>query len=69
MHIICEKHQFRVQVDVLIRGVDKIEICGMLVTQWYMFQLHRNGQGLAPDPEMDPWMVYEKITGKSRPMA
>lgn len=47
LHINGEKHQFRVQVDALVRGVDKIEICGMLVTQWYMFQLHRNGQGLA----------------------
>ena len=50
-------------------GVDKIDMTGMLVTPWYMFQLHRIGQGLAPDPEMDPWMVYEKVTGKSRPTA
>lgn len=50
-------------------GVDKIDMSGMLVTPWYMFQLHRIGQGLAPDPDMDPWMVYEKVTGKSRPMS
>ena len=48
-------------------GVDKIDMSGMLVTPWYMFQLHRIGQGLTPDPDMDPWMVYEKVTGKSRP--
>ena len=49
-------------------GVEKIDMSGMLVTPWYMFQLHRIGQGLAPDPNMDPWMVYEKVTGKSRPV-
>lgn len=48
-------------------GVDKIDMSGMLVTPWFMFQLHRIGNGLPPDPEMDPWMVYEKITGKKRP--
>ena len=50
-------------------GVDKIDMTGMLVTPWHMFQLHRIGQGLDPDPDMDPWMVYEKITGKTRPSA
>ena len=49
-------------------GVDKIDMSGMLVTPWYMFQLHRIGKGLEPDPNMDPWMVYEKITGKPRPV-
>ncbi len=48
-------------------GVDKIDQSGMLVTPWYMFQLHRLGAGLGADPNMDPWMVYEKVTGKSRP--
>lgn len=47
-------------------GVEKIDMTGMLVTPWYMFQLHRLGMGLEPDPNMDPWMVYEKITGKPR---
>ncbi len=49
-------------------GVDKIDMSGMLVTPWYMFQLHRIGKGLEPDTNMDPWMVYEKITGKTRPV-
>jgi hypothetical protein len=47
-------------------GVEKIDMTGMLVTPWYMFQLHRLGMGLDPDPNMDPWMVYEKVTGKPR---
>lgn len=49
-------------------GVEKIDRSGMLVTPWYMFQLHRLGAGLEADPKMDPWMVYEKITGKPRPV-
>lgn len=48
-------------------GVEKIDMTGMLVTPWYMFQLQRLGAGLKADPNMDPWMVYEKITGKPGP--
>ncbi len=51
----------------LITGVDKIDMSGMLQTPWHMFQLARMGQGLDPDPDMDIWMVYEKVTGKKRP--
>ena len=52
----------------LITGVDKIDMSGMLQTPWHMFQLARMGRGLEPDPDMDIWMVYEKITGKKRPV-
>ncbi len=52
----------------LITGVDKIDMTGMLQTPWHMFQLARMGKGLDPDPDMDVWMVYEKITGKKRPV-
>ena len=48
-------------------GVEKIDLSGMLVTPWYMFQLHRIGNGMEPDPNMDPWEVYEKVTGKPKP--
>ena len=53
----------------LITGVDKIDMTGMLQTPWHMFQLARMGKGLDPDPDMDVWMVYEKITGKKRPVS
>jgi len=51
----------------LLTGVDKIDMSGMLQTPWNQFQLVRMGNGLAPDPEMDVWMVYEKVTGQPRP--
>ncbi len=51
----------------LLTGVLKIDQTGMLQTPWNMFQLARMGKGLDPDPNMDIWMVYEKITGKTRP--
>ncbi len=51
----------------LVTGVDKIDMTGMLQTPWYQFQLIRMGNGLEPDLDMDVWMVYEKITGRSRP--
>lgn len=51
----------------LLTGVDKIDMSGMLQTPWNQFQLIRMGKGLEPDPNMDLWMVYEKITGKKRP--
>ena len=53
----------------LTTGVPKIDMSGMLETPWHMFQLHRMGKGLEPDPDMDVWMVYEKITGRKRPTA
>ena len=53
----------------LLTGVEKIDQSGMLQTPWHMFQIARMGKGLAPDPEMDIWYVYEKITGKKRPVA
>ena len=53
----------------LLTGVDKIDMSGMLQTPWHQFQLVRMGKGLDPDPEMDVWMVYEKITGKKRPVS
>lgn len=52
----------------LLTGVNKIDMSGMLQTPWHQFQLVRMGKGLDPDPEMDVWMVYEKITGKKRPV-
>ncbi len=52
----------------LLTGVDKIDMSGMLQTPWHQFQLIRMGKGLDPDPDMDLWMVYEKITGKKRPV-
>lgn len=51
----------------LLTGVDKIDMTGMLQTPWNQFQLVRMGKGLEPDPKMDVWMVYEKITGRKRP--
>ena len=51
----------------LLTGVDKIDMSGMLQTPWHQFQLVRMGKGLDPDPNMDIWMVYEKITGRKRP--
>lgn len=51
----------------LMTGVDKIDQSGMLQTPWHQFQLVRMGKGLDPDPEMDPWYVFEKVTGKPRP--
>ncbi len=56
-------------VPSLKTGVPKIDMSGMLETPWHMFQLHRMGKGLEPDPNMDVWMVYEKITGRKRPTA
>ena len=52
----------------LLTGVDKIDMTGMLQTPWHMFQLARMGKGLDPDPNMDVWMVYEKVTGRKRPV-
>lgn len=52
----------------LLTGVEKIDQSGMLQTPWHQFQLIRMGKGMKPDPEMDVWMVYEKITGKKRPV-
>ena len=54
-------------VPPLLTGVDKIDMSGMLQTPWNQFQLVRMGHGKDPDPNMDLWMVYEKITGKKRP--
>lgn len=56
-------------VPSLKTGVDKIDMSGMLETPWHMFQLVRMGKGLEPDPNMDVWMVYEKVTGRKRPQA
>jgi len=55
------------RVPDLLTGVDKIDMSGMLQTPWNQFQLVRMGKGMDPDPEMDLWMVYEKITGRKRP--
>ena len=52
----------------LLTGVDKIDMTGMLQTPWHQFQLVRMGKGLAPDPDMDVWHVYEKVTGRPRPV-
>lgn len=52
----------------LLTGVDKIDMSGMLQTPWHMFQLARIGMGKEPDPNMDIWMVYEKVTGRPRPV-
>ncbi len=49
-------------------GVDKLDLSGALQTPWNVFQIARMGNGLAPDPELDIWYVYEKITGKKRPV-
>lgn len=51
----------------LLTGVDKIDMTGMLQTPWHQFQLVRMGKGLKPDPKMDVWYVYEKVTGRKRP--
>ena len=56
-------------VPSLTTGVPKIDLSGMLETPWHMFQLHRMGKGLEPDPDMDVWMVYEKVTGRKKPVA
>ncbi|MEM7514133.1 MAG: NADH:flavin oxidoreductase/NADH oxidase family protein [Bacteroidota bacterium] len=56
-------------VPPLQTGVPKIDMSGMLQTPWHQFQLVRIGKGLEPDPDMDLWMVYEKITGQKRPTA
>ncbi len=53
-------------VPTLQTGVAKIDRSGMLQTPWHQFQIARMGKGLEPDPDMDVWMVYEKITGKKR---
>jgi len=55
------------QVPPLLTGVDKIDMTGMLHAPWNQFQLIRMGKGLEPDPDMDLWMVYEKVTGRKRP--
>jgi len=52
----------------LLTGVDKIDRSGMLQTPWHQFQLIRMGKGLAPDPNMDVWYVYEKVTGRKKPV-
>lgn len=52
----------------LLTGVDKIDMTGMLQTPWNQFQLIRMGKGLEPDPNMDLWEVFEKVTGKPRPV-
>ena len=54
-------------VPSLMTGIDKIDGTGMLQTPWHQFQLVRMGKGLEPDPDMDLWMVYEKVTGRKRP--
>jgi len=56
-------------VPPLLTGVDKIDMSGMLQTPWHMFQLVRMGKGLEPDPELDIWDVYEKVTGQERASA
>lgn len=53
----------------LLTGIDKIDLSGMLQTPWHQFQLVRMGKGLDPDLNMDVWMVYEKVTGRKRPIA
>lgn len=55
------------KVPDLLTGIEKIDMSGMLQTPWNQFQLVRMGKGLEPDPDMDLWMVYEKITGRKRP--
>lgn len=55
-------------VPSLKTGVDKIDMSGMLETPWHQFQLIRMGKGLEPDPNMDVWYVYEKVTGRKRPV-
>lgn len=57
------------EVAQLKTGVEKLDLSGALETPWYMFQLARMGKGLEPDPNLDVWDVYEKITGKKRPTA
>ncbi|MFT6810674.1 MAG: 2,4-dienoyl-CoA reductase-like NADH-dependent reductase (Old Yellow Enzyme family) [Saprospiraceae bacterium] len=52
----------------LLTGVDKIDMTGMLQTPWNQFQLIRMGKGLEPDINMDVWEVFEKVTGKPRPV-
>lgn len=55
-------------VQNLTTGVEKMDKSGMMETPWYMFQIARMGKGLEPDPNLDVWTVYEKITGKKRPV-
>lgn len=52
----------------LLTGVEKIDMTGMLQTPWHQFQLVRMGKGLTPDSNMDVWYVYEKVTGRKRPV-
>ncbi len=59
--------QTEFSVPLLQTGVPKIDMSGMLQTPWHQFQLVRLGKGMEPDPDMDLWMVYEKITGQKRP--
>ncbi len=53
----------------LSTGVEKLDRSGAMETPWYVFQLARMGHGMDPDPNLDVWDVYEKITGKQRPSA
>jgi len=55
-------------VPELLTGVEKLDLSGMLQTPWHQFQLVRMGKGLDPDPALDVWTVYEKVTGKTRPV-
>jgi 2,4-dienoyl-CoA reductase-like NADH-dependent reductase (Old Yellow Enzyme family) len=57
----------RCDVPRVLTGNEKIDMLGYLETPWHSFQLKRMAKGLAPDPKLDPWLVYEKITGKKRP--
>lgn len=54
-------------VPELLTGVERLDLSGMLQTPWHQFQLVRMGKGLDPDPALDVWTVYEKVTGKKRP--
>lgn len=58
----------QLEVPRILTGVDKIDMSGMLETPWHQFQIVRISRGQDPDPNMDPWYVYEKITGKKRPV-
>ncbi len=50
----------------VLTGNPRIDKIGYLDTPWHQFQMHRLAKGLAPDPNLDPWLVYEKITGRKR---
>lgn len=54
-------------VPELLTGVERLDLSGMLQTPWHQFQLVRMGKGLDPNPALDVWTVYEKVTGKKRP--